>query len=131
MPAVRKFPFVAELAGLTLALMGASAAHAGEAIVTPLRTTPVAEMPGWTLETVLVEYPPGGSSKPHQHDAYVLVYVLDGAIETQVRGGPLVTLHAGETFEEKPADVHQVSRNASGTLPAKFLAVLLKRPVKS
>ncbi|MBS0373811.1 MAG: cupin domain-containing protein [Proteobacteria bacterium] len=130
MRAFRKFSAVARIAGFAWALSAASVAQAGDAIVTALRTTPVAEMPGWTLETVLVEYPPGGSSKPHQHDAYVLVYVLDGAIETQVSGGPLVTLHAGETFEEKPADVHQVSRNASSTAPAKFLAVLLKRPAK-
>ena len=77
------------------------------------------------METV--EYPPGGSSAPHRHDAYVLVYVLAGALEMQVAGQPLVRLGPGESFVEHPDDVHQVSRNASATEPAKFLVVMLKK----
>jgi quercetin dioxygenase-like cupin family protein len=73
-----------------------------------------------------VEYPPGGSSRPHRHNAYVLVYVLNGTLEMQVAGQPKVLLRRGDTFIERPADVHVVSRNASRTRPAKFLAVFLK-----
>jgi quercetin dioxygenase-like cupin family protein len=75
---------------------------------------------------ITVEYPPGGGSKPHRHDAYVLVFVLEGALEMKVRGTPLVTVRAGESFVEHPEDVHEISRNASQTERAKFLVVALK-----
>lgn len=75
---------------------------------------------------VLVEYGPGGATPPHRHNADVLVYVLEGTVVMQVAGGEEVTLKAGQTFEESPTDIHTVSRNASSTEPAKFLAVLVK-----
>ncbi len=101
------------------------------AAVTDLLKEQVAEFPGHELTMIKVSYPPGGSSMPHRHDAYVLVYVLEGAIEMQVRGGPLRTVKAGETFVEHPAEVHQVSRNASKDAPATFLVVMLKESVKA
>lgn len=45
----------------------------------------------------------------------------------QVRGGKPVTLTPGQTFYEGPDDVHTVGRNASGTRPAKFLVVFVKK----
>ena len=44
----------------------------------------------------------------------------------QVRGEPPITLVPGQTFYEKPDDVHIVSRNASQTAPAKFLVIFVK-----
>jgi quercetin dioxygenase-like cupin family protein len=54
------------------------------------------------------------------------VYVLEGSVVMQVRGGKEVTLTPGQTFYEGPKDVHIVGRNASDTIPAKFLVVLVK-----
>jgi len=62
----------------------------------------------------------------HTHHAQALVYVLEGAIVMQVRGGTPVTLTVGQTFYEGPDDVHVVGRNASQTAPAKFLVFLVK-----
>src|SRR5262245_6619303 len=45
-----------------------------------------------------VSYPPGGSSPPHRHDAQVFVYMLEGEVEMQAKGGPLVILRPGDTF---------------------------------
>jgi quercetin dioxygenase-like cupin family protein len=73
-----------------------------------------------------VEYPPGGASSPHRHDAQVFVYVLEGEVTMQVEGSPAVTLQPGQTFYEKPDDVHLVSANASKTAPAKILVFILK-----
>ena len=42
-----------------------------------------------------------------------VVYVLDGEVEMQVRGGTLRRLGPGQVFYESPEDVHTVSRNAS------------------
>jgi quercetin dioxygenase-like cupin family protein len=73
-----------------------------------------------------VEYLPGGASLPHRHDAQVFVYVLQGELNMQVAGSPVVTLRRGETFYENPSDVHLVSANASKTAPAKILVFILK-----
>lgn len=98
-----------------------------DALVTPLLTVPLAGAPGKELSMSVVEYGPGGESPPHRHDADVFVYVLAGAVVMQVEGGQQVTLTAGQTFHETPTDIHAVSRNASSTEPARFLAILVKR----
>jgi len=73
-----------------------------------------------------VEYPPGSSDPIHRHKAHAFVYVLEGSVVMQVRGGKQVTLTPGQTFYEGPDDVHVVGRNASGTKPAKFVVFLVK-----
>lgn len=77
------------------------------------------------VSLVEVRYPPGGSSKPHRHPGPVIGYVLEGTFEFQVNDGPLQTLHAGEAFYEPARALHQVSRNASKTEPARILAYML------
>lgn len=78
------------------------------------------------MRIIEVSYEPGQVSQPHRHNAHVFVYVLEGEIEMQVRGGPIVHLKAGDTFYESPSDIHQLGRNASATQPAKFLVHMLK-----
>ncbi len=73
-----------------------------------------------------VVYPPGSADPVHRHNAHGFVYVLEGTIVMQVRGGKEVTLTRGQTFYEGPDDVHVVGRNASKTKPAKFLVFLIK-----
>jgi quercetin dioxygenase-like cupin family protein len=73
-----------------------------------------------------VEYAPGASSAAHRHNAHTFVYVLEGSIVMQVKGGTKVTLGPGQTFYESPADIHTVSRNASNTEAAKFLVLFVK-----
>jgi quercetin dioxygenase-like cupin family protein len=53
----------------------------------------------------------------------VFVYVLEGSIVMQVRGGKKVILTPGQTFYEGPNDVHIVGRNASQTKPANIRRV--------
>src|SRR5690606_26158410 len=107
--------------------LAAGAAVAQEAQVTPLMTQELATMDGQEGTMLMVEYPPGGSSAPHRHHAYAFVYVLDGQVVMQVKGGDEVTIGPGQTFLESPQDVHMVSRNASTTEPAWFLVFLVKR----
>jgi quercetin dioxygenase-like cupin family protein len=75
---------------------------------------------------IAVEYPPGGSDPVHRHNAHAFVYVLEGSIVMQVKGGKSVTLTPGQTFYEGPDDIHVVGRNASSTKPARFTVLLLK-----
>jgi quercetin dioxygenase-like cupin family protein len=111
-------------------LAGPSAGWAGpasDAVVERLISEQLPDVAGRELDMITVQYPPGGASAPHRHDAYALVYVLEGAVQMGIRGRNPVILRAGQTFLERPEDVHQVSRNASATQPAKFLVVFLKK----
>jgi quercetin dioxygenase-like cupin family protein len=97
-----------------------------EARVTPLMSKDLADFPGKEGLMITVEYPPGSSDPIHRHNAHAFVYVLEGSIVMQVRGGKEVTLTPGQTFYEGPNDVHVVGRNASQTKPAKFVVFLVK-----
>jgi quercetin dioxygenase-like cupin family protein len=104
-----------------------SARAAESAIVTPLMLKELADIPGKEMLMITVDYPPGAVDPIHRHDAHAFVYVLQGSIVMQVRGGKEVTLVPGQTFYEGPNDVHTVGRNASATEPAKFIVILLKK----
>ena len=99
---------------------------AGDAVVTPLMLKDLADIPGKEVLMITVEYPPGGTDPVHRHDAHAFIYVLEGSIVMQVRGGKEVTLTPGQTFYEGPSDVHVVGRNASQTKSAKFVVFLVK-----
>lgn len=112
-----------------LAMLSAPAVFAAGAplpTVTPVMSKPLADLPGKEGLMIVVEYPPGGADPVHRHDAHGFIYVLEGSIVMQVRGGKEVTLTPGQSFYEGPADVHVVGRNASATQPAKFLVMLIK-----
>jgi len=94
--------------------------------VTPLMSKDLAESPGKEVLMITVEYAPGGSDPIHRHNAHAIVYILEGSIVMQVKGGKQVTLTPGQTFYEGPDDVHVVGRNASSTKPSKFLVFLIK-----
>src|SRR5205085_6334525 len=102
-------------------------AAAPEAVVAPLMEKALDDYPGKEALMITVTYPPGAVDPVHRHDAHAFVYVLEGSIVMQVRGGKEVTLTPGQTFYEGPTDVHTVGRNASTTKPAKFIVVLLKK----
>ena len=97
-----------------------------EAKVTTLMSADLTHIPGKEAMMITVEYPPGSADPIHRHNAQAFVYVLDGSVVMQVRGGKQVTLTPGQTFYEGPDDIHVVSRNASDTKPAKFVVFLVK-----
>jgi quercetin dioxygenase-like cupin family protein len=99
---------------------------AQEAKVTKVLSKDLTGIPGKEGLMIIVEYPPGASDPVHRHNAYGFIYVLEGSIVMQVKGGKEVTLTPGQSFYEGPDDVHVVGRNASKTEPAKFLVFLVK-----
>jgi quercetin dioxygenase-like cupin family protein len=120
-----------EVGAAAVALLCASLAQAQPASMTQtasgdLITKDLLAAPGKEVVMTTVVYPPGGSSPAHRHDAQVFVYVLEGHVNMQVKGGKLMTLGPGDTFYESPTDIHTVSANASKSEPAKFLAFLIK-----
>jgi len=109
---------------LMLGLLMAGTLMAQETI-TSLMSHALAEVPDKEILMYTVEFPPGFSSPVHRHNAQVNVYVLEGSVTMQVKGGKAVTLTPGQSFYEAPQDIHAVSRNASSTKPAKFLVFLI------
>jgi quercetin dioxygenase-like cupin family protein len=94
--------------------------------ITPLMSKDLTGCPGKEGAMITVEYPPGGSDVIHRHNAHAFVYVLEGKVIMQVRGGQPVTLGPGQTFYEGPGDVHVVGKNASSAESAKFLVLFVK-----
>lgn len=107
-------------------LLSSGASWAQQVQVTPLLSKDLVAAPGKEVTMISVDYPPGWADAAHRHDAQTFVYVLEGSIVMQVKGGPEVTLTQGQTFYEAPEDVHVVGRNASATVPAKFLVFFVK-----
>ena len=103
-----------------------SALLAQEAKVTELFSKELTNLPGKEGLMITVEYPPGSVDPVHRHNSHGFIYVLEGSIIMQVKGGKEVTLKPGQSFYEGPNDVHTVGRNASSTERAKFLVLLLK-----
>jgi len=114
------------LVALALLCLMSGMAIAQPPKVTELMSKDLPESPGKELLVIAVEHAPGGSNPAHRHNAHAVVYVLEGSVVMQVKGGKEVTLTPGQTFYEGPSDVHLVDRNASSTEPAKFVVFLIK-----
>ena len=95
--------------------------------ITPLISKGLAGVSGKDVLMYTVDFPAGYSSPVHRHNAQLFLYVLEGSIVTQVKGGKEITLTPGQIYFEDPNDIHTVSRNASSTQPAKFLVFMVKK----
>ena len=115
-----------KLIALVLLSLMSGTAMAQEPKVASLISKDLPDNPGKEVLVISVEHPPGGSNAIHRHNAHAFVYVLEGSVVMQLKGGQEVTLTPGQAFYEGPDDVHLVDRNASTTKPAKFLVVLIK-----
>jgi quercetin dioxygenase-like cupin family protein len=111
---------------LAFAFLVSGTLTAQQAKVTELLSKDLTNIPGKEGLMITVEYPPGSSDPIHRHNAHAFIYVLEGSIVMQVRGGKEMTLTPGQTFYEGPDDVHVVGRNASKTKPAKFVVFFVK-----
>jgi len=112
--------------GTLMAQQPSATNQSPHASVTPLTSKDLPDFPGKEVLMITVEYPPGSSDPVHRHNAHAFVYVLEGSIVMQVKGGKEVTLTPGQTFYEGPDDVHVVGRNASSSKGAKFIVFLVK-----
>src|ERR1043165_8031052 len=111
---------------LVLACLASSTLMGQEAKLTDLFSKDLSNIPGKEGVMMIVDYPPGSVDAIHRHNAHAFVYVLEGSIVMQVRGGKEVTLTPGQAFYEGPDDIHVVGRNASKIKPAKFVLVMVK-----
>jgi quercetin dioxygenase-like cupin family protein len=116
---------LAAAAVLALCAVAPARAQAPAAPSPLLMTQDLIGQPGKEVRMLTIVSPPGAASAAHRHNGQVFVYMLEGSMIMQVQGQPPVTLLPGQTFYESPGDIHVVSKNASATQPAKFLAVMI------
>ena len=112
--------------GTLMAQQPSATAQSPQAAVTSLTSKDLPDFPGKEVLMITVDYPPGSVDPIHRHNAHAFIYVLEGSIIMQVKGGKEVTLTPGQTFYEGPDDVHVVGKNASSTKPAKFVVFFIK-----
>jgi quercetin dioxygenase-like cupin family protein len=119
---------ITKLSLMLVCVIGVTAATVEnkEAKVTTLFSKDLPEAPGKEGMMITVEYPPGSVDPVHRHNAHGFIYVLEGSVVMQVKGGKEVTLTPGQTYYEGPEDVHVVGRNASQTKPAKMVVFFVK-----
>ena len=118
------YAFTKAIVALACLMPGTLVAQAAK--VTPLFSKDLTNLPGKEGLMVTVEYPLGSSYPIHRHNAHGFIYVLEGSIVMQVRGGKEMTLTPGQTFYAGPDEIHVVGRNASQTKPAKFVVFFVK-----
>jgi quercetin dioxygenase-like cupin family protein len=51
-------------------------------------------------------FDPGARTKWHSHEGGQIILVEEGVARTQVRGGPVIELHAGQTIYAPPGVAH-------------------------
>jgi quercetin dioxygenase-like cupin family protein len=118
---------IAAYAAVALATISPAFAHDVGDKVTPNFEQAIPNIPGKSLITVVVDYPPGAVSAPHTHarSAFIFAYVVAGEIQSKVNDRKTRTYTAGQGWSEPPGASHPISRNASKTKPAKLLAVFV------
>jgi quercetin dioxygenase-like cupin family protein len=122
----RRISTIFKIVLLLSCAVASASADEPRAQVKTLMTKPLPNIPGKEATMLLVTYPPGSKDPAHRHNANAFVYVLEGSIVMQMKGGRKLTLHPGQTFYEDPKGIHQVGENASKSTPAKFLVILVK-----
>ena len=89
---------------LLLLSLIASPVMAQQPGVVTVMSRELADIPGKEVVMITVEFPPGGSDPVHRHNAHGFIYVLEGSVVMQVKGGKEVTLTPGQTTSASPVN---------------------------
>jgi len=90
--------------------------------LTPLSCEPLANAPGKSVTTAIVEFPPLAFAPAHRHPGAVTAVVLEGTIRSQLNAEAPVTYTANQTWFEPPGTLHTMSENPDPTHSARLLA---------
>ncbi|MGT2464339.1 cupin domain-containing protein [Mesorhizobium atlanticum] len=109
--------------------MGANAGEGAAArpttTVKRLSCEKLPNVPGHSITTALVEFPPNAYTPRHRHPGSVTAFVMKGALRSQMEGSLAVTYTQGQTWFEAPGAIHAFAENASATEPAELLAIFV------
>jgi quercetin dioxygenase-like cupin family protein len=118
------FVFIA-VAALWVARASAASSPASADVIQILSQQSLAGRTGTDVTILTVDYPPGGSTPPHEHPATTYAYGLQGSVVSKLDDGPTQTFTKGQMWTEQPHDHHMISKNASSTEPAKLLVLMI------
>jgi len=110
------------MASASSASGSAGAAARPGTIVKPLSCEPLANAPGKSVTTAIVEFPPLAFSPAHRHPGAVTAVVLEGTIRSQLNADLPITYHANQTWFEPPGTLHTMTENPDPVHPARLLA---------
>lgn len=94
-------------------------------VVTPLSCEALPNVPGKSVTTVTVDFPPGAHTPAHRHPGSVTAFVIRGAVRSQIAGSLPQVYGPGTTWFEPPGALHLFAENASATEPTRILAVFV------
>jgi quercetin dioxygenase-like cupin family protein len=87
-----------------------SGRQSGDAFAGRLKRTELQHSPssiaGREIVQVLTEIPAGVESGWHTHPGEEVGYIVAGTVQMMIRGGPTLTLHAGDPFLIPPGIAH-------------------------
>ncbi|MGE0746429.1 MAG: cupin domain-containing protein [Rhodospirillales bacterium] len=110
-------------AHMSAAAPGAAARPA--AVPRPVSCEKLPHVPGKSITTLIVEFPPNAYTPKHHHAGSVTAFVLKGTLRSQLNAGPIETFTPGQTWFEPPGTSHTMIENASATEPAAILATFV------
>ena len=94
-------------------------------LVTPISCEKLPNVPGKSITTAIVAFPPNAYTPRHRHPGSVSAFVLKGTLRSQLEGSPAAVYTEGQTWFEPPGTVHLFAENASATEPAELLATFI------
>ncbi|MGE0748209.1 MAG: cupin domain-containing protein, partial [Rhodospirillales bacterium] len=95
------------------------------AVPRPVSCEKLPHVPGKSITTLIVEFPPNAYTPKHHHAGSVTAFVLKGTLRSQLNAGPIETFTPGQTWFEPPGTSHTMIENASATEPAAILATFV------
>jgi quercetin dioxygenase-like cupin family protein len=104
---------------------GDSAAARPRAVQHPIACEKLPNVPGKSITTLLVEFPPNAFTPRHRHPGSVTAYVTKGILRSQLNDGPVGTFGVGGTWFEPPGTIHSMVENPSPTEPAEIMAIFV------
>jgi len=114
----RLFPVVSIVAAIAVGTLAVQNLSAGEnspkAKTTLLLEQKLEGLPGYKVQIVFIDGPPGWVGSKHYHPGNLFGYVFEGTYHVNFEDMTSRTIRAGEVFYESPNSVMR-SRNASST----------------
>jgi quercetin dioxygenase-like cupin family protein len=102
-----------------------NAAARPRAVQHPIACEKLPNVPGKSITTLLVEFPPNAFTPRHRHPGSVTAYVLKGTLRSQLNDGPVGTFGVGGTWFEPPGTIHSMVENPSPTESAEIMAIFV------
>jgi quercetin dioxygenase-like cupin family protein len=86
---------------------------------------PLPHVPGKSVTTAIVDFPPMAYSPAHRHPGSVTAIILEGTVRSQLGGTPPGDYRTGETFFEPPGTLHLFAENPDPVKHAKLVSVFV------